>query len=269
MSEIGVNGGTQPGYSSSSVRLLRWAPKGREQKCIFSPKFCGLGGSTWHWTRGFPLQWRAAVLCWQARVDGTSRAHPFVQLLHHNIHLKGMLSLLAAVSSPFSFTLSEPGSIAIHSNFYCLLAKLPSKYALRGICEIMCAARFVSVYFVLVFFWESKVQSVNSVYPLWFFVTQCDLSAWQGFCIWTTESQRNIYWKLTQFIVHFPVVGGQCGRHLHYIWSRVWNRENSLFEDYQGRHSTSFCAIRLRPNQRLLACFMRLCLAATASNDLD
>lgn len=36
-SGIGVNGGTQSGRSSSSVCLLRWAPKGGEQKCIFCP----------------------------------------------------------------------------------------------------------------------------------------------------------------------------------------------------------------------------------------
>lgn len=96
---------------------------------------------------GFPLQRRAAVLCWQPRVDATSRAHPFVQLLYHSIHLKGMLSLLAAVSRPFSFTRSKRWSMAIHSNFYCSLAKLRSKYALRGICEIMCRAWFVSVFF--------------------------------------------------------------------------------------------------------------------------
>lgn len=139
---VGHSRGILPPLSASCAELPKEGSRSAFSVQILRLRRVGLTLDS-----GFPLQRRAAVLCWQPRVDATSRAHPFVQLLYHSIHLKGMLSLLAAVSRPFSFTHSKRWSMAIHSNFYCSLAKLRSKYALRGICEIMCRAWFVSVFF--------------------------------------------------------------------------------------------------------------------------
>lgn len=119
---------------SSSVCLcvrLRWG--GTEVH--FLSKFSNLRELSWHRT-WFLLQQQAALLCWQPWVNGTSRAHPFVQLLYHSIHLKGMLSLVCAVPESFDLPTARGESIVIHSNFYCLLAKLQSRFALRGGCGV-------------------------------------------------------------------------------------------------------------------------------------
>lgn len=160
---VGHSRGILPPLSASCAEL----PK-EGSRSAFSVQILRLRRVELTLDSGFPLQRRAAVLCWQPRVDGTSRAHPFVQLLYHSIHLKGMLSLLAAVSRPFSFTRSKRWSMAIHSNFYCLLAKLQSKYALRGICEIMCRAWFVSVFFPLPRVKGTKRRQASTIItPMW------------------------------------------------------------------------------------------------------